>query len=89
MTSPMPMLACSGSRAVPRCASIRSTGGYTHGETDHMGDCVVDDKVHTHDLHATMLHLLGINHTMLNWNHLGRDCRLTDVQGSVVKVVLT
>ena len=49
---------------------------------------VVDGKVHIHDLHATMLHLLGIDHTQLTWNHLGRDFRLTDVHGSVVKEIL-
>jgi hypothetical protein len=63
-------------------------GGFTWGETDHMGYSVVDGKVHIHDLHATMLHLLGIDHTQLTWNHLGRDFRLTDVHGSVVKEIL-
>ena len=63
-------------------------GGLTWGETDHMGYSVVDGKVHIHDLHATMLHLLGIDHTELTWNHLGRDFRLTDVHGSVVKEIL-
>jgi hypothetical protein len=53
-----------------------------------MGYSVVDGKVHIHDLHATMLHLLGIDHTQLTWNHLGRDFRLTDVHGSVVKEIL-
>ena len=63
-------------------------GGFTWGETDHMGYNVVSGKVHIHDLHATMLHLLGIEHTQLTWNHLGRDYRLTDVHGSVVKEIL-
>jgi len=63
-------------------------GGFTWGETDHMGYSVVDGKIHIHDLHATMLHLLGIDHTQLTWNHLGRDFRLTDVHGSVVKEIL-
>lgn len=63
-------------------------GGLTYGETDHMGYRVVDGKVHIHDLHATMLHLLGLDHTRLTWNHLGRDFRLTDVHGSVVKEIL-
>ena len=63
-------------------------GGFTWGETDHMGYSVVEGKVHIHDLHATMLHLLGIDHTQLTWNHLGRDFRLTDVHGSVVKEIL-
>ncbi len=63
-------------------------GGFTYGETDHMGYHVVDGKVHIHDLHATMLHLLGLEHTKLTWNHVGRDFRLTDVYGSVVKEIL-
>jgi uncharacterized protein (DUF1501 family) len=64
-------------------------GGMTFGETDHMGYRVVNGKVHIHDLHATMLHLLGIDHTCLTWRHLGRDFRLTDVHGSVVNEILT
>ncbi|MCC6510123.1 MAG: DUF1501 domain-containing protein [Pirellulaceae bacterium] len=63
-------------------------GGLTYGETDHMGYRVVEGKVHIHDLHATMLHLLGIDHTRLTWNQVGRDFRLTDVHGSVVKEIL-
>ncbi len=63
-------------------------GGLTYGETDHMGYRVVNGKVHIHDLHATMLHLLGLDHTRLTWRHLGRDFRLTDVHGNVVKEIL-
>lgn len=63
-------------------------GGLTYGATDHMGYNVVEGKVHIHDLHATMLHLLGLDHTRLTWRHLGRDFRLTDVHGNVVKEVL-
>ncbi|MCB1077217.1 MAG: DUF1501 domain-containing protein, partial [Verrucomicrobiae bacterium] len=63
-------------------------GGYTHGETDEMGYRVVDGKVHVHDLHATILHLLGMDHLSLTWRHLGRDYRLTDVYGEVVKEIL-
>jgi len=63
-------------------------GGLTYGETDHMGYRVVAGKIHIHDLHATMLHLLGIDHTRLTWNHVGRDSRLTDVHGSVVQEIL-
>jgi len=73
------------------CAWMAGGGikaGMTWGETDHMGYNVTSGKVHIHDLHATMLHLLGIDHTRLTWNHLGRDFRLTDVQGSVVKEIL-
>lgn len=73
------------------CAWMAGGGiraGMTWGETDHMGYDVTSGKVHIHDLHATMLHLLGIDHTRLTWNHLGRDFRLTDVHGSVVKEIL-
>jgi len=63
-------------------------GGLTFGETDHMGYRVVNGEVHIHDLHATMLHLLGVDHTKLTWRHLGRDFRLTDVHGNVVKEIL-
>jgi len=73
------------------CAWMAGGGvkaGLTYGETDHMGYNVVDGKVHIHDLHATMLHLLGLDHTRLTWRHLGRDFRLTDVHGNVVKEVL-
>jgi hypothetical protein len=73
------------------CAWMAGGGikaGMTWGETDHMGYNVTSGKVHIHDLHATMLHLLGIDHTRLTWNHLGRDFRLTDVHGSVVKEIL-
>ena len=61
--------------------------GYTYGETDHMGFKVIHGKVHIHDLHATMLHLLGLDHKRLTWRHIGRDFRLTDVYGSVVKEI--
>jgi hypothetical protein len=63
-------------------------GGLTYGETDDMGYRAVSGKVHIHDLHATMLHLLGIHHEKLTWRHLGRDFRLTDVYGEVVKEIL-
>ncbi len=63
-------------------------GGLTYGQTDHMGYSVIDGKIHIHDLHATMLHLLGIEHTQLTWKHLGRDFRLTDVHGSIVNEIL-
>lgn len=62
-------------------------GGLTYGETDRIGYAVVDGKAHIHDLHATMLDLLGLDQTRLTWNHLGRDFLLTDVHGSVVKEI--
>ena len=63
-------------------------GGYTHGETDELGFSVARDKVHVHDLHATILHLLGLDHEKLTYRHGGRDYRLTDVSGVVVKPIL-
>ena len=59
--------------------------GITYGETDELGFDVVKDKVHVHDLHATILHLLGFDHTRLTYRFQGRDFRLTDVFGQVVK----
>jgi arylsulfatase A-like enzyme len=63
-------------------------GGITHGATDELGYHAVDDVVHVHDLHATMLHLLGVEHTKLTYKFQGRDFRLTDVHGSVVTKIL-
>ncbi len=62
--------------------------GITHGETDDFGFGVVKDRVHVHDLHATILHLLGFDHTRLTYRFQGRDFRLTDVSGQVVKGLL-
>ena len=62
--------------------------GHTYGETDHMGFKVINGKVYIHDLHATMLHLLGLNHPRLTWRNVGRDFWLTDMYGSVVKEIL-
>jgi hypothetical protein len=59
--------------------------GITLGETDELGFHVVKDKVHVHDLHATLLHLLGFDHTKLTYRFQGRDFRLTDVEGEVVR----
>jgi hypothetical protein len=63
-------------------------GGLAYGETDEFGYHAVKDKVHMHDLHATLLHLLGLDHKKLTYRHDGRDFRLTDVYGEVVKGVL-
>ncbi len=62
--------------------------GITYGESDEFGFQVVKDKVHVHDLHATLLHLLGFDHTKLTYRFQGRDFRLTDVHGQVVKGLL-
>jgi hypothetical protein len=63
-------------------------GGMVHGATDDFGWHAVQDKVHVHDLHATILHLMGIDHEKLTYRHSGRDYRLTDVHGHVVKEIL-
>jgi hypothetical protein len=63
-------------------------GGFAHGETDEWGYKVIKDKVEIHDLHATMLHLLGIDHKRLTVRFGGRDMRLTDVHGEVVREIL-
>ena len=63
-------------------------GGVTFGHTDDIGGEAVDGKVHTHDLHATILALLGINHEALTYKYAGRDFRLTDVSGTVVKQII-
>ena len=63
-------------------------GGFSYGATDDFGFQGVAGRVHLHDLHATILHQLGIDHTQLTWRHAGRDYRLTDVYGSVVKEIL-
>ena len=64
-------------------------GGTAHGETDEWGYKVVKGKVEIHDLHATMLHLLGVDHKRLTFRFGGRDMRLTDVHGEVVREVLS
>ena len=56
----------------------------TYGDTDEFGAQAVENKVHVHDLHATILHLLGIDHTKLTYHYSGRDFRLTDVAGNVI-----
>ena len=63
-------------------------GGIKYGETDEYGYFAVKDKVHFHDLHATLLHLMGLDHTKLTYRYAGRDFRLTDVHGEVIQGVL-
>ncbi|HZT83081.1 MAG TPA: DUF1501 domain-containing protein, partial [Gemmataceae bacterium] len=60
----------------------------SHGATDEFGYNAVEDVVHVHDLHATMLHLLGVDHKRLTFKFQGRDFRLTDVHGNVVEKIL-
>ena len=63
--------------------------GISHGETDEFGHHAVADKVHMHDLHATILHHLGLDHENLTYRYDGRDFRLTDVHGKVIKKILS
>jgi arylsulfatase A-like enzyme len=77
----------------PRCFTMWFAGGgvrpgITHGQTDELGYNVVADPVSVHDLHATILHLLGIDHERLTYRHQGRHYRLTDVFGNVVRPML-
>ncbi|HJZ58214.1 MAG TPA: DUF1501 domain-containing protein [Gemmataceae bacterium] len=77
----------------PDCYSLVLCGGgirsgYTHGESDELGFSVARDLVHVHDLQATILHCLGFDHKRLTFRFQGRDYRLTDVHGTVVKEIL-
>ena len=77
-----------------RCFSVWLAGagikaGHVHGETDEFGFNITRDPVHVHDLNATLLHLLGIDHERLTYRFQGRDFRLTDVHGNVVRSFLT
>ena len=63
-------------------------GGYSHGATDQFGLTAIEDRMHIHDLHATILHLMGLDHERLTFRHSGRDFRLTDVHGKVVDALL-
>jgi hypothetical protein len=63
--------------------------GMSYGATDELGDTAVENKVHMHDLHATLLHILGLDHEKLTYRYAGRDFRLTDVHGSVVQGILS
>ncbi len=77
----------------PRCFSMWMAGGgikpgIVHGATDDFGYNITENPVHVHDLHATILHLMGLDHTRLTYFHQGRHFRLTDVAGNVVKEIL-
>jgi hypothetical protein len=72
---------CSGGRRHP-------ARGHSHGATDDYGYFAAEDRVHVHDLHTTILHLLGLDHERLTYRHAGRDFRLTDVHGTVIRDIL-
>ena len=63
-------------------------GGISYGTTDDLGYAAEENPVSVHDFHATMLHLLGIDHTKLTYRYSGRDFRLTDVHGEIVRPIL-
>jgi hypothetical protein len=63
-------------------------GGTTYGSSDELGMHAEENPVHVHDFHATILHLLGIDHEQLTYHYAGRDFRLTDVYGKVVEGIL-
>ena len=63
-------------------------GGYAYGATDDYGYYAAKNKMHVHDLHATILHLMGLDHERLTFRYGGRDFRLTDVEGVVAKDIL-
>jgi arylsulfatase A-like enzyme len=77
----------------PRCFTVLMAGagvnkGTTYGETDDFSYNIVKEGVHVHDLNATILHLMGVEHTRLTYRYQGRDFRLTDIHGEVVKKLL-
>lgn len=77
----------------PRCFTVWLAGagikpGFTHGQTDDFSYNITADPTHVHDLHATILHLLGIDHTRLTFKYQGRHYRLTDVHGQIIKPIL-
>lgn len=77
----------------PRCFTVWMAGagvkpGFVYGQTDEFSYNIVKDPVHVHDLNATAMHLLGIDHTRLTFRHQGRDFRLTDIHGELVKGIL-
>jgi hypothetical protein len=87
--SPMAQGGTDGRDHHPNCFTMWLAGGgtktgFTHGESDELGFNATRDRVHVHDLHATVLHLLGLDHTRLTYRFQGRDFRLTDIAGQVV-----
>ena len=64
-------------------------GGTVYGATDEFGFQAIENPVHVHDLHATILYLMGLDHERLTYRYSGRDFRLTDVHGKVIKDIMT
>ena len=85
----MPRRTAPAAITIPTASPIWLAGGgvkpgFAYGETDEFGHLAVENKVHMHDLHATILHLLGLDHEKLTYRYAGRNFRLTDVYGEVV-----
>ncbi|MGV3756647.1 MAG: DUF1501 domain-containing protein, partial [Verrucomicrobiota bacterium] len=70
-------------------AGAGTKSGFSYGQTDEYGAEAVENKVHIHDFHATILHLLGLDHEKLTYRYAGRDFRLTDVKGEVMKGIMS
>ena len=68
--------------------AAESKGGFRYGQTDEHGAAAVENTMHINDLHATMLYLLGMDHTKLTYQYSGREIRLTDLAGKVVKEIV-
>jgi hypothetical protein len=83
-------MAATTTRTASACSSPVAAlrGGTAYGESDDFGFKAAVDKMHIHDIHATMLHLLGMDHERLTYRYAGRDYRLTDVHGRVPKAIL-
>jgi uncharacterized protein (DUF1501 family) len=64
-------------------------GGTVYGKSDEISAAVAENPVHVHDFHATLLHLMGLEHTKLTYRHAGRDFRLTDVHGNVIRELIS
>jgi uncharacterized protein (DUF1501 family) len=78
----------------PKCFTMFMAGGgvkpgFTYGETDDFGYNIVKDPMHVHDLQATLMHQMGIDHTKFTYKHQGRRYRLTDISGHVINDILT
>ena len=88
--SPKGATAATTTRKASPCGwpAAASKAGFRYGATDDYGYYAVENKVHIHDLHATILHLLGLDHEQLTYRYAGRDFRLTDVEGNVVHDIM-
>ena len=88
MARPSPAATTTPKASASGWRAAASKAGTIYGATDEFGAAAVKNPVHIHDLHATILRLLGFDHTKLTYRYNGRDFRLTDVSGNVVKGVM-